>query len=182
MPSFSELGLHPDLVAVCEERGWKLTTEIQRQAIPVALEGRDVIGLAVTGSGKTAAFTLPILNYMITHKAYPYMGIIITPTRELATQISEQLFLLGSKFVIKIVTLTGGMSPTDQIKALAKQPHIVVATPGRLVEHIFNTRGFDLSQLKFIVLDEADRLLTLDFEEELKQIIQVMIHYGIALK
>eukprot|EP01056_Protomagalhaensia_sp_Gyna25_P003441 Protomagalhaensia_sp_Gyna_25__3440@NODE_30_length_7280_cov_84_840492_g20_i0_p3_GENE_NODE_30_length_7280_cov_84_840492_g20_i0NODE_30_length_7280_cov_84_840492_g20_i0_p3_ORF_typecomplete_len391_score81_48DEAD/PF00270_29/5_9e51DEAD/PF00270_29/1_1e02Helicase_C/PF00271_31/9_3e02Helicase_C/PF00271_31/1_9e03Helicase_C/PF00271_31/2_2e27ERCC3_RAD25_C/PF16203_5/9e14ResIII/PF04851_15/6_2e11UTP25/PF06862_12/0_0012SNF2_N/PF00176_23/0_00024Flavi_DEAD/PF07652_14/0_0056AAA_19/PF13245_6/0_01T4SSDNA_transf/PF0253 len=151
---------------------WSQPTEIQLAAIPPIMAGRDVIGLAETGSGKTGAFVLPILHSMLTTSAHPMYAIVVAPTRELCAQISAQFDAFGKGLLLKVVTLVGGLSAVDQARALAREPHIVVASPGRLSDHLANTRGFVLSSLKFLVMDEADKLLTLDFEEELKKIVK----------
>lgn len=170
--TFEGLGIHEDLCRVLKQRGWTTPTPIQMKAIPAALSGRDIIGLAVTGSGKTGAFALPILQSMISAKPQAFHAIAIAPTRELCIQIAEQFKILGSAFQLKIATLVGGLNAVEQTKDLARQPHIIVATPGRLVDHLQNTKGFSLSRIQFLVLDEADRLLSLDFEEDLHLIIK----------
>eukprot|EP01054_Gregarina_sp_Poly1_P000682 Gregarina_sp_Poly_1__681@NODE_1162_length_4890_cov_49_798673_g797_i0_p2_GENE_NODE_1162_length_4890_cov_49_798673_g797_i0NODE_1162_length_4890_cov_49_798673_g797_i0_p2_ORF_typecomplete_len530_score98_35DEAD/PF00270_29/3_3e51DEAD/PF00270_29/21Helicase_C/PF00271_31/1_5e03Helicase_C/PF00271_31/1_7e03Helicase_C/PF00271_31/9_6e30ERCC3_RAD25_C/PF16203_5/8_7e13ResIII/PF04851_15/3_3e10SNF2_N/PF00176_23/0_0047Flavi_DEAD/PF07652_14/0_013AAA_19/PF13245_6/1_2e03AAA_19/PF13245_6/0_15CMS1/PF14617_6/8_2e03CMS1/ len=170
--SFVDLGLAPELVQICDQLKWQAPTPIQIAAIPAVLAGRDVIGLAETGSGKTGAFVLPILHSMLTKSAHPMYAAVVSPTRELCSQIAGQFDVFGRGLLLKVVTLVGGLSTVEQAKALARLPHVVVATPGRLIDHLENTKGFSLSDLEFFVMDEADRLLTLDFEEELKKIIR----------
>ncbi|XP_071911905.1 DEAD-box ATP-dependent RNA helicase 10-like isoform X2 [Coffea arabica] len=171
--SFKELGVCSELVEACDNLGWKAPTRIQMEAIPHAIQGSDIIGLAQTGSGKTAAFALPILQALL-QAPQPFFACVLSPTRELAIQISEQFEALGSGIGVKCAVLVGGVAQTDQSIALAKRPHIVVATPGRLIDHLSNTKGFTLRMLKYLVLDEADRLLNEDFEKSLDEILNVI--------
>ncbi|CAA9966414.1 atp-dependent rrna helicase rrp3 protein [Pyrenophora teres f. maculata] len=175
--TFADLGIREELCDACENLKFKNPTPIQTQAIPLALEGRDVIGLAETGSGKTAAFVLPILQSLL-EKPQPLFGLILAPTRELAYQIAQQVDALGSIINVKCATLVGGMDMVPQAIALSKRPHIVVATPGRLLDHLENTKGFSLKHLKYMVLDEADRLLDLDFGPVLDKILKVLPREG----
>jgi len=169
--TFEELGLVDVLCEACEKVGWKKPSKIQAEAIPVALSGNDVIGLAETGSGKTGSFVLPILQALLENPQRLF-AVVLTPTRELAFQISEQIEALGATIGIKCATIVGGMDMVSQAIVLAKKPHIIVATPGRLVDHLENTKGFNLKQLKFLVMDEADRILNQDFEVELNKILR----------
>jgi ATP-dependent RNA helicase DDX47/RRP3 len=166
-------GVIEQLAEACQRLGYKQPSEIQMQAIPHALEGRDVIGLAQTGSGKTAAFALPILQ-ALWNAPQPYFACILAPTRELAIQISEQFEALGSTIGVRCAVLVGGMDMMSQAIVLSKKPHIIVATPGRLVDHLENTKGFNLRNLAFLVLDEADRLLDLDFGDEIDKLLKVI--------
>lgn len=153
--------------------GYKAPTPIQAESIPLALQGRDLIGLAETGSGKTAAFALPILQALL-DKPQPLFGLILAPTRELAFQISQSFEALGSLISVRCAVIVGGMDMVSQSIALGKKPHIVVATPGRLLDHLENTKGFSLRSLKYLVMDEADRLLDLDFGPILEKILKVL--------
>lgn len=173
LQSFSELGVTGVLCEACEELGWKTPTKIQKEALPIAFEGRDIIGLAETGSGKTGAFALPILQGLLASPSGLF-ALILTPTRELAFQISEQFEALGSSIGIKCAVLVGGMDMVSQAIILAKKPHIIIATPGRLVDHLENTKGFNLRCVKYLVMDEADRILNMDFEAEVDKILKVM--------
>ena len=128
--TFADLGVREELCDACENLKFKNPTPIQAQAIPLALEGRDVIGLAETGSGKTAAFVLPILQALL-EKQQSLFGLVLAPTRELAYQIAQQVDALGSIINVKCATLVGGMDMVPQAIALSKKPHIIVATPGR---------------------------------------------------
>uniref|UniRef100_A0AAR2INX1 Probable ATP-dependent RNA helicase DDX47 n=1 Tax=Pygocentrus nattereri TaxID=42514 RepID=A0AAR2INX1_PYGNA len=161
------------LCEACDLLGWKRPTKIQVEAIPVALEGRDVIGLAETGSGKTGAFALPILQSLLSHPQRLHT-LVLTPTRELAFQIGEQFEALGSTIGVKTAVIVGGIDMMSQALVLAKKPHVVIATPGRLVDHLENTKGFNLRALKFLVMDEADRILNMDFESEVDKILKVI--------
>lgn len=171
--TFETLGLIPQLVQACEEMGYKKPSHIQRESIPWALKGRDIIGLAQTGSGKTAAFALPILQDLMKNPQSLF-GLVLSPTRELALQISKQFEALGSVIGVKCAVIVGGVDTMSQAIALAKKPHIIVASPGKLLEHLENTKGFHLKNLKYLVLDEADRLLNSDFEEEINKILQLI--------
>lgn len=171
--TFAELGVCEQLADACISLGWKAPTPIQVNAIPLALAGRDMIGLAQTGSGKTAAFAIPILQALL-EKSQSFFACVISPTRELAIQIGEQFEALGSGIGVKCAVVVGGVDMMAQAIALAKRPHIVVGTPGRLVDHLSNTKGFSLRALQYLVLDEADRLLNLDFEAEIDEILKVV--------
>ncbi|KAF5867402.1 putative atp-dependent rrna helicase rrp3 protein [Botrytis fragariae] len=171
--SFKDLGIVDSLCEACDTLGYKAPTPIQRESIPLALQGRDLIGLAETGSGKTAAFALPILQALL-DKPQPLFGLVLAPTRELAYQISQQFEALGSVIRVKCAVIVGGMDMVPQSIALGKKPHIIVATPGRLLDHLENTKGFSLRSLKYLVMDEADRLLDLDFGPILDKILKVL--------
>ncbi|KAF1920774.1 ATP-dependent rRNA helicase RRP3 [Ampelomyces quisqualis] len=171
--TFADLGVREELCDACENLGYTRATPIQTEAIPLALAGKDIIGLAETGSGKTAAFVLPILQALL-DKPQAYFGLIMAPTRELAYQIAQQVDALGSIINVKCATLVGGMDMVPQAIALSKRPHIIVASPGRLLDHLENTKGFSLKHLKYLVLDEADRLLDLDFGDSLDKIFKVL--------
>ncbi|MCJ1253185.1 ribosomal RNA processing protein [Lignoscripta atroalba] len=171
--SFQDLGIIDSLCDACTALGYKAPTPIQNEAIPLALQGRDLIGLAETGSGKTAAFALPILQALM-DKPQPLFGLVMAPTRELAYQISQAFEALGSLISVRCAVIVGGMDMVPQAIALGKKPHIIVATPGRLLDHLENTKGFSLRGLKYLVMDEADRLLDLDFGPILDKILKVL--------
>ncbi|XP_057333054.1 probable ATP-dependent RNA helicase DDX47 [Microplitis mediator] len=171
--TWKDLGIVDSLCKACEELKWPAPTKIQREAIPLTLQGKDVIGLAETGSGKTAAFALPILQGLL-ENPQRFFALVLTPTRELAYQISEQFQALGSGIGVKSVVIVGGMEMVSQALMLMKKPHIIIATPGRLLDHLKNTKGFNLRSLKYLVMDEADRILNQDFEKELDEILRAI--------
>ena len=173
--TFESLGVCDALCQAMKSVNWEYATRIQKETLPSALKGRDIIGLAETGSGKTGAFTIPILQALLEN---PQRGAvyatILAPTRELAFQIHEVVSALGNGIGATSVCIVGGVDQASQSIALARNPHIVTATPGRLVDHLTNTKGFNLRKLKYLVMDEADRMLSMDFEQELNQILEVI--------
>ncbi|XP_058126701.1 ATP-dependent RNA helicase DDX47 [Anopheles ziemanni] len=171
--SWEDLGLIDTICQACRALKWKAPSKIQREAIPLALEGKDIIGLAETGSGKTGAFAIPILQALLDNPQR-YFAIVLTPTRELAFQISEQFEALGATIGIKCCVVVGGMDLVTQAIQLARKPHIIIATPGRLVDHLENTKGFNLKAIRYLVMDEADRILNMDFEVEVNKILKVI--------
>ncbi|XP_020627886.1 probable ATP-dependent RNA helicase DDX47 [Orbicella faveolata] len=171
--TFESLGVVDVLCEACQQLGWKSPTKIQREAIPVALQGKDIIGLAETGSGKTGAFALPVLQTLLENPQRLY-ALILTPTRELAFQISEQFEALGSSIGVKCAVIVGGIDMMSQALMLSKKPHIIIASPGRLIDHLENTKGFNLRTLKYLIMDEADRILNLDFEKEVDKILKII--------
>lgn len=171
MPSLHELSLHELLLKATDQLGFTDATDVQAQAIPLALEGKDLLVSAQTGSGKTAAFLLPVLQRLLTTPS-PYKvtrALILLPTRELAMQIQSQLQQLASFTQIKAGLIIGGESFKDQLTALGRNPELIIATPGRLVEHI-QSDSHDLGTIDMLVLDEADRMLQMGFADDLKQI------------
>jgi ATP-dependent RNA helicase DeaD len=172
-PPFSELGLPDDLLAAIETLGYERPSPIQWKAIPPALEGRDILGLSATGSGKTAAFALPALASIDVKKAYPQV-LILCPTRELAVQVCEEVHRLGAKKVGLQATPVYGGAPIDrQLRALRSGAQLVVGTPGRLLDHL--RRGsFDASRIKMAILDEADRMLDMGFKEEMDEVLAAL--------
>ncbi|KAI9487244.1 MAG: P-loop containing nucleoside triphosphate hydrolase protein [Benjaminiella poitrasii] len=171
--TFAELGVSSQLCEACEKMNFKHPTEIQKESIPWAIEGRDIIGLAQTGSGKTAAFAIPIIQ-RLWDNPQAFFACVLAPTRELAYQISETFESLGSVIGVRTAVLVGGMDMMSQSIALSKRPHILVCTPGRLQDHLENTKGFSLRTLKYLVMDEADRLLDMDFGPKIDQILKVI--------
>ena len=166
-------GVVKELCMACEHLKWTKPTPIQIKSLPVALQGKDIIGLAETGSGKTGAFAIPILQALLDNPQRLF-ALVLTPTRELAYQIAEQFEALGSGIGVKCAVIVGGMDMMTQSIALAKKPHIVIATPGRLVDHLENTKGFTLKTVKFLVMDEADRILNMDFEEDVDKMLKII--------
>ncbi|KAG5361796.1 ATP-dependent rRNA helicase RRP3 [Yarrowia sp. C11] len=171
--TFKDLGVIDSICETCEELKFTKPTPIQAQSIPYALEGRDIIGLAQTGSGKTAAFAIPVLQSLY-ENPQPLYCVVLAPTRELAYQISETFEALGSAMGLRTAVVVGGMNMMTQAVALSKKPHVIVATPGRLVDHLENTKGFSLRTLKYLVMDEADRLLDMEFGPSLDKILKVI--------
>ncbi|CAG9531245.1 unnamed protein product [Cercopithifilaria johnstoni] len=171
--TFQKLGVTDVLCEACDRLNWKKPTKVQIAALPHAFQKRDIIGLAETGSGKTAAFAIPILQALL-ETPQKLFALVLTPTRELAFQIGEQFEALGVSIGILIAVIVGGVDTVTQSLALAKRPHVIVATPGRLVDHLENTKGFNLRALKYLVMDEADRILNMDFEVELEKILKVI--------
>lgn len=166
---FKELGLEPELLAAIERSGFEEATPIQEETIPLALQGKDVIGQAQTGTGKTAAFGLPMLQKIDTSNRV-LQGIVIAPTRELAIQTQEELYRLGRDKKIRVQAVYGGADISRQIRGLKENPHVVVGTPGRLLDHI-NRRTLKLDTIETLVLDEADEMLNMGFLEDIEKII-----------
>ncbi|KAL4909975.1 ATP-dependent rRNA helicase rrp3 [Aspergillus multicolor] len=171
--TFQELGVIDSLCEACTTLGYSAPTPIQQRCIPIALQGRDLIGLAETGSGKTAAFVLPILQALMENPQQLH-SLILAPTRELAQQIARAVEALGATISVRCTLLIGGMDMVPQSIALGKKPHVIVATPGRLMDHLENTKGFSLRHLKYLVLDEADRLLDMDFGPILDKLLKLL--------
>lgn len=173
--SFKQLGLRAELLQSVEAIGYTRPTPIQTQAIPEILNGRDILAGAQTGTGKTAAFTLPILHQLSKHRAkgrHP-KALIITPTRELAIQIGENIKLYGKNLNLTSTVIYGGVGIKPQIKQFQKGVDILVATPGRLLDHT-GRETVDLSQVNTLVLDEADRMLDMGFIKDLRRIMQLL--------
>ncbi|KAH8829684.1 P-loop containing nucleoside triphosphate hydrolase protein [Flagelloscypha sp. PMI_526] len=173
MDSFASLNLIPPLLDAISQLNFKKPTDIQSSVLPHALDGKDVIGIAETGSGKTAAFALPILQ-ALWNNPKGLFACVLAPTRELAFQISQQFESLGSAMGVRCAVIVGGVDKAAQAVALAKRPHIIIATPGRLQDHLETTKGFNLRSIKFLVLDEADRLLDMDFGPAIDKILKVL--------
>ena len=168
--NFAELGIAPKLLDILEKQGFKTPTPIQRQAIPIALQGKDVVGIAQTGTGKTLAFGLPMLQRIASQKG---QGLVIVPTRELALQVDETLRKIGLSFGLRTVVLIGGASMFNQVNLSRRQPHIIIATPGRLVDHL-KQKTITLKYITIAVLDEADRMFDIGFAPQIKQILAVV--------
>ena len=172
--TFKEIGVCEELCEILEKIGYKHPSKIQKESLPYALKGRDIIGLAETGSGKTAAFGLPIIQKLLLEEPRPFYACVLAPTRELCLQINQHLETLGSSIGLKTCVLVGGLDTVSQAIALSKNPHIIIGTPGRIIDHLTHTKGFNLKHLKFLVFDEADRLLDFDFEKEIHQLLNVI--------
>lgn len=168
--SFQSLGLAPALLRAVEEQGYTEPTPIQKQAIPLGLEGRDVIGSAQTGTGKTAAFLLPILQRLAEGQSRTLRALVLVPTRELAEQVLGAAREYGRHMGMEAVAIYGGVGMEPQTRALRRGVDIVIATPGRLLDHM--GRGHvDFSALEVLVLDEADRMLDMGFAPDVNRIL-----------
>src|SRR5580765_7542711 len=174
--SFDQLGLTPELLHAVADQGYTEPTPVQAQAIPLVLEGRDLLAGAQTGTGKTAAFVLPMLQIL---HASPRQGprviraLILTPTRELALQVEESVRTYGARQPIRSTTIYGGVGFDPQVRALRAGPEIVVATPGRLLDHV-SQRTIDLSRVEILVLDEADRMLDMGFIRDIRKVLDLL--------
>ncbi len=176
--SFESLGLQAELVRAVSDKGYSTPTPIQQQAIPLILEGRDLMGSAQTGTGKTAGFTLPILQRLhVSQKKgagrRPIRALVVTPTRELAAQVTESIEAYGKWLPLKSTVVFGGVSINPQKQKLIRGVDILVATPGRLLDHV-NQRSADLSQIELLVLDEADRMLDMGFIHDIRKLLALL--------
>ncbi len=169
-PAFEHLGLHPDVLRAVLEKGYTIPTPIQMEAIPALLAGRDLIGGSQTGTGKTAAFALPLLSRLEGNQHDPRV-LILEPTRELAQQVIEQIQLYGKYRPLRSVLLHGGVGYGHQRQALNRGVDIVVATPGRLLDHM-GQKAVSLKNLQVLVLDEADRMLDMGFMPDVRRILK----------
>jgi len=171
--NFSSLGLAPELLRALSDEGYTEPTPIQQQAIPLVLEGRDLLAAAQTGTGKTAAFTLPILQKLATGTARVPRALILVPTRELAAQVAESVRSYGRHMNLISAMIFGGVSINPQIDLLRRGVDIIIATPGRLLDHL-QQRTVNLSAIEILVLDEADRMLDMGFIRDIKRLITVI--------
>ena len=175
--SFDSLGLSAELVRAVSDKGYSEPTPVQRQAIPVILEGRDILAGAQTGTGKTAGFTLPMLQRLSAGKPVkgrrPVRALVLTPTRELAAQVGESVEVYGRHLHLSSTVIFGGVKINPQIKRLQKGVDIVVATPGRLLDHA-TQKTLDLSSVEILVLDEADRMLDMGFIRDIRKILALL--------
>jgi ATP-dependent RNA helicase RhlE len=171
--SFNQFNLDPRINAGIKNAGYSTPTPIQEQAIPVVLAGRDVLGLAQTGTGKTAAFMLPILQRLINGPRRQVRALIVAPTRELAEQIYQASIDLGKHLNIRSVTVYGGVNKNRQVNALRSGVEIVVACPGRLLD-LVGDRAINLSKVEVLVLDEADRMCDMGFLPDIRRIIKLL--------
>ncbi len=175
--SFESLGLRAELLRAASEKGYSTPTPIQSQAIPTILEGRDIMGGAQTGTGKTAGFTLPLLQRLMSSK--PEKGrriiraLVLTPTRELAAQVTESVRVYSKYLPVRTTAVFGGVSINPQIKKLRDGVDVLVATPGRLLDHV-GQNTIDLSKVEILVLDEADRMLDMGFIYDIRKVISLL--------
>ena len=187
MSSFSNLQLAPELARAVAEMGYESMTPIQEQAIPVVLSGRDVMGAAQTGTGKTAAFSLPLLQRMMKHEnastspaRHPVRALVLLPTRELADQVAQQVAAYAKHTNLRSTVVFGGMDMKPQTLELKKGVEVLVATPGRLLDHI-EAKNVVLNQVEYVVLDEADRMLDIGFLPDLQRILSYLPKQRITL-
>jgi ATP-dependent RNA helicase RhlE len=176
--SFDSLGLNAELLRAVSENGYSTPTPIQQQAIPLILEGRDIMGGAQTGTGKTAGFTLPLLQNLMSSGPSkkgqrPIRALVLTPTRELAAQVGESVKTYGKYLPLKSTVIFGGVKINPQIQKLRNGIDILVATPGRLLDHI-GQKTIDLSRLEILVLDEADRMLDMGFIRDIRKVLALL--------
>jgi ATP-dependent RNA helicase RhlE len=174
---FTDLGLRPELLKAVQEAGYSSPTPIQQKAIPLALEGRDLIGLAQTGTGKTASFTLPIIERLLEEGyghvktgAHRVRVLVLTPTRELCVQVDESFRKYGKHTTLRVASVYGGVPVEPQTKELRKGVDVIVATPGRLLDHM-ERQNVVFDDLEVLVLDEADRMLDMGFAPQLNKIV-----------
>ena len=168
--SFKNLGLDAPILKVLDKLQFTIPTPIQAQAIPDALKGEDIIGVAQTGTGKTLAFALPIIQRLIHHGG---RGLILLPTRELAIQVDEMLQAVARSFGLRTAMIIGGAPMGRQIQSLRKNPHVIIGTPGRIITHI-EENTIKLKDVSVLVLDEADRMLDIFFAHQIKKILHVI--------
>jgi len=175
--SFNDLGLSAELVRAVNDQGYTEPTPIQAQAIPVVLQGGDIMAAAQTGTGKTAGFTLPLLQMLMSRKpaagGRPVRALILTPTRELTAQVQESVNTYGRHLPLKSTVIFGGVGMQPQVQTLRRGVDILVATPGRLLDHM-RQRTVDLSQVEVLILDEADRMLDMGFIHDIKKVIAAL--------
>ncbi len=170
---FSDFELDPRLHAGVQRTGFQQPTPIQSAALPVALKGQDILGSAETGTGKTAAFMLPILNRLLSGRARQPRALVLVPTRELALQVAEQGRQLGALTPLRISTVYGGVGLLEQARELRRGVDVVIATPGRLLDHL-ERRNVSFEALQVLVLDEADRMLDVGFLPDIRRIVRTL--------
>jgi ATP-dependent RNA helicase RhlE len=167
---FGDLGIQNNILTILNQKGFDNPTPIQHQVIPGALNGKDVVGIAQTGTGKTLAFGIPMIQRILQDKG---QGLILVPTRELALQVEESIRNIGISLGLRSAVIIGGTSQYSQVKALARNPHIVIATPGRLVD-LMNQKIYALNKVNIITLDEADRMLDVGFLPQIRRVLQTI--------
>jgi ATP-dependent RNA helicase DDX47/RRP3 len=173
--TFRELGLCEEALSAVEELGFTKPTRIQAMAIPHALQGRDIIGISQTGSGKTASYALPIIHKLLDTKGKKALrALVLCPTRELCKQVAEHFQMMGKTVGLRVISIIGGEEMSEQALKLAQKPHVVISTPGRMKDHLEGTKGFNLNHLQFLVLDEADKMLDYDYEADLLAILELI--------
>ena len=173
---FSEMNLNKILLERLNLQGYEIATEIQAKSIPIALKGEDIIGSAKTGSGKSLAFLIPTVEYILNHpKNEGIQALVITPTRELALQLYDLAkILMNDNGTSCVLVIGGGNRKKEAEKLSSNEARIIICTPGRLIDHMVNTKKFDYSKIKILIIDEADKILKIGFEEELTEIIKLI--------
>src|SRR5437870_9885984 len=170
---FAGLGIDASILATLAELGYEEPTPIQREAIPILLSGRDILGQAATGTGKTAAFALPIVHHVGSlgrEDRHAPSAFVLVPTRELAMQVAEAIHRYGKSLGVRVLPIYGGQAMQQQLRSLRRGVDVVVATPGRVLDHI-RRKSIDLTLVKTVVLDEADEMLDMGFAEDLDAIL-----------
>ena len=172
---FDELGLAPEIMNAINDAGYTTPTPIQAEAIPHVIAGRDVLGIAQTGTGKTASFTLPMIHRLMKGRAKARMPrtLILEPTRELAAQVADNFDIYGKNTKLTKALLIGGVSFADQEKAIMRGADVLIATPGRLLDHV-ERGGVLLRGVEVLVIDEADRMLDMGFIPDIERIVKLL--------
>src|SRR5258706_99596 len=177
---FADFGLAPEILRALSDQGYVHPTPIQEQAIPIVLQGRDVMGAAQTGTGKTAGFSLPIIQLLLANAnssaspaRHPVRALVLTPTRELAVQVAENVKAYAQHTPLRSTVVFGGMDMKPQTVILRGGVEIVIATPGRLLDHV-EQKNVSLGQVQILVMDEADRMLDMGFLPDLQRIINML--------
>jgi ATP-dependent RNA helicase RhlE len=168
--NFYGLGIAPGILEILKKIHYVTPTPIQHQSIPAAIEGKDIVGIAQTGTGKTLAFGIPMIQRLASSKG---LGLVLLPTRELALQIDAELRKIGNSLGLRTAVLIGGVPIRPQIEAVRRNPHILIATPGRLIDHL-HQRTVNLKNVNILILDEADRMLDMGFLPQIKEILRSM--------
>ncbi len=173
--NFSDLGLGDGVLKAVKDTGYTTPTPIQEQAIPVVLMGRDILGCAQTGTGKTASFTLPMIDILAAGRAKARMprSLILEPTRELAAQVAENFDTYGKYHKLSKALLIGGSSMNEQLKVIDRGPDVLIATPGRLLD-LFERGRLLMTDVKILVIDEADRMLDMGFIPDVEKIVSLI--------
>ena len=168
--SFYGLGIAPGILEILKKIHYATPTPIQHQSIPIAIEGKDIVGIAQSGTGKTLAFGIPMIQRLAVSKG---MGLILLPTRELALQIDAELRKVGNSLGLRTAVLIGGVPIGPQIVAIRRNPHIIMATPGRLIDHL-HQKTVSLQKVNILILDECDRMLDMGFLPQISEILKAV--------
>src|SRR3989344_1480101 len=168
--TFHGLGIAPGILVILERLQFAKPTPIQSQTIPVAIEGKDVVGVAQTGTGKTLAFAIPMVQRLANSRL---QGLVLLPTRELALQVDEEFNKVGRSLGLRTSVLIGGLPMYTQVRAIRQNPHIIIATPGRLIDHL-QQKNIRFDNINTLVLDEADRMLDMGFLPQIRRILQAI--------